>query len=174
MPDNNHLSDGRFAPGNKAALGHGRARVRRTERVRDMQETVSPEKWRAIVEKSVRDALGVRIVVLVEGPDTGTQRVEDDPNSDGVERDRARRFLADYLIGRPIQPLEVETVDESVDELFSEFNSDELRTLLKLTEGVPAVEGSSPESSDSARTLETESGGSESPLSDGEDVPPME
>ena len=88
------------APANGSNKGGRPSKARELARLAILQEVVTLDKWKAIVEKAVRDALGVRIAQTSTGP-----KVEDDPGSDGRDRDKARRFIAEYTIGKPTQPL---------------------------------------------------------------------
>jgi len=97
---------GRFLPGNQAAKGNrggpGRkARPVELRYLKAMYSVVDKEAWKQIVERAVKDGQGT-----------------------GPEATAARRWLANYLIGRPVerQIIQVGAMDARERELLSELS----------------------------------------------------
>ena len=123
----NRTGRGWFQPGHPK-FGTGRPQRSKVERAHVIQmfrDNVSDDELRAIINKNKRDALGVRMVTL---PD-GTQRVEDDPNSDPRARVQARQQLYEYLMGRPPQPLEIDET-ENTQSVLDQFTNEELEAFI--------------------------------------------
>jgi len=86
MPDRDEK--GRLLPGNQLAKGKGRPRREVEEKyLKTLSAAVSLKDWRAIVERAVQQAL------------------------DGD--DKARAFLANYLIGRPTEYLNADVTSNN-------------------------------------------------------------
>lgn len=101
-------SKGLFAPGNQTAKGIGRPpKARELARLAILTEIVNEEKWRAVVEIALSDAIA---------------------GADGQTREKGRRFIADYLIGKPVERVAIIREDDPGVDL-SEFSDDELRAL---------------------------------------------
>lgn len=73
------------------------------------KEVVTLERWREIFEKAFDDAIK-------------------DP--DGRTRDKARRFLAEYFIGKPAQTVRIRTDDSDDIDEFNQYSDDELRAIV--------------------------------------------
>jgi hypothetical protein len=124
----NRTGRGWFQPGHKY-VGPGRGAATRARFVSVTRSSVSEEEWKAIVAKAKRDALGVRLAVTP----TGEQRIEDDPDSDGATRAKARQFLAEYLMGKP--PQFVSLVDEaSTESILGKYSDAELDSIITATQ----------------------------------------
>lgn len=100
---------GRFKAGNTASKGVGRL-PRATEQARldTLRSVVTDEKWRKICEKAADDAL----------------------SRNWRCRERGRRFIAEYLIGKPAQTLNIRPAGP--ENPFSEYEDipdDELRQI---------------------------------------------
>lgn len=107
MTQDGRDNKGRFGPGNK--LSPGRApKARELARLAILNEIVNEENWRAVVTSALNDAIS---------------------GADGATREKGRRFIADYLIGKPIEHVEISAPreDEGID--LSEFDDEELRAL---------------------------------------------
>jgi len=114
MSDQTRDEQGRFVKG--SAGGPGRYnKARELAYLAVFQEVAQLDDWRKIIAQAVRDAT--------------------DPN-DAKTRERGRRFLADYVIGRPKQIVQVEREPSAFDEL-ERYNDDELRALLAAAESRP-------------------------------------
>lgn len=101
-------SKGLFAPGNKTAKGIGRPpKARELARLAILTEIVNETKWREVVTVALNDAIG---------------------GADGATREKGRRFIADYLIGKPIERVAIVREDDPGRDL-SEYSDDELRAL---------------------------------------------
>jgi len=101
-------SRGLFAPGNQTAKGIGRPpKARELARLAILAEIVNETEWRKVVQIALNDAIG---------------------GADGQTREKGRRFIADYLIGKPIERIAL--VDERTPERdLSDLSDDELRAL---------------------------------------------
>lgn len=101
-------SKGLFAPGNQTAKGIGRPpKARELARLAILTEIVNETEWRKVVQIALNDAIG---------------------GADGQTREKGRRFIADYLIGKPIERIAL--VDERTPERdLSDLSDDELRAL---------------------------------------------
>ena len=111
---------GLFAPGNQTAKGIGRPpKARELARLAILTEIVNEDKWRAVVEIALSDAIA---------------------GADGQTREKGRRFIADYLIGKPIERIALVHEDAPGGDL-SEFSDDELRAIAAgSTSGAGATE----------------------------------
>jgi hypothetical protein len=100
--------DGKFQKGWKGGPGRP-SRVKEAARLAIASEVVTDQDWRALVEKALDDAIN---------------------GADGATRDRGRRFLADYLLGRPINRVALAS-DEPQDDKpdLSGLSDDELRAI---------------------------------------------
>lgn len=99
---------GLFAPGNQVAKGIGRPpKARELARLAILAEIVNEEEWRKVVQIALADAVG---------------------GADGQTREKGRRFIADYLIGKPIERIALVDERGPAPDL-SELSDDELRAL---------------------------------------------
>lgn len=114
---------GRFVKG--TAPGPGRpAKARELAYLAVFQEIVTLDKWREVIKQAVEDAIGGGAL-------------------DSQSRERARRFLADYVIGRPKQVIQFDR-DPSPFGEYDELGDDELRAIASAEEhraGDPGGEG---------------------------------
>jgi len=101
-------SKGLFAPGNQTAKGIGRPpKARELARLAILTEIVNESAWRQVVAVALADAIG---------------------GADGQTREKGRRFIADYLIGKPVERIAL--VDErSPAPDLDDLSDDELRAL---------------------------------------------
>ena len=101
--------DGRFKPGWRGGPGRP-SRVKEEARLAIVREIVTDTDWRALVQSALNDAIS---------------------GADGATRDRGRRFLADYLIGRPIARVALGIDDQPQGEQYdlSNMTDDELRAI---------------------------------------------
>ena len=100
--------DGRFKAGWRGGPGRP-SRVKEEARLAIASEIVTDTEWRKVVQKALDDAT---------------------MGEDGATRDRGRRFLADYLLGRPINRVALandEPQDDKPD--LSNLSDDELRAI---------------------------------------------
>ncbi len=95
-----------------------------------IREVVTLEKWHAIIEKAVNDAIS---------------------DEDGRTRDKARRFLAEYQIGKPAQTIRLQQTNDEAD-AYDELSDEELRAIIAAA-GSDAGAGASaePDRSDDGR-----------------------
>lgn len=109
-PNANREWTGRFKPGNTVSRGIGRL-PRATEQARldTLRGVVTDEKWRKVCEQALRDALNQK-----------NWRV----------RERGRRFIAEYLIGKPAQTVTVRAgAPENPYSEYDDIPDDELRQI---------------------------------------------
>lgn len=109
---NNELlprDDGRFKPGWRGGPGRP-SRVKELAKLAIAQEVVTDRDWRALVQKALDDAVN---------------------GEDGATRDRGRRFIADYLLGRPTTRVALGIDDKPTEDLpdLSGLTDDELRAI---------------------------------------------
>lgn len=119
---------GQWVAGHKSTGGR-LPRARELARLAVMQEKCTLETWGRIIEKAIRDALGVRLVQTASGP-----RIEDDPDSDGATRERGRRFIAEYTIGKPSQ--NVTFGDADLLAILDGCTSTDIAEIFELAEGI--------------------------------------
>jgi hypothetical protein len=114
----NHDDKGRFRPGNPG--GPGRPSKAREQTILQIgRAIVTLERWKDIFEKAYQDAT---------------------KEENGLARDKARRFLAEYFIGKPAQTIRVQS-DGSPDlDEYADLSDDELRAIAATAE---AATGSS-------------------------------
>ncbi len=155
----NHTGKGWFLPGHPhyPSKHPRRSKVQRAHVVQLFRENISDDELRAIIRKNLRDAMGTRIITL---PD-GTQRVEDDPNSDPRARVQARQQIYEYLMGRPPQPVEIDETD-SADNVFDQLTNEQLEALIKWATATP---------SDSSDETKPDGAGSGEPPASSENKP---
>lgn len=114
MSDQTRDGQGRFVKG--SAGGPGRYnKARELAYLAVFQEIVQLDDWRKVIAQAVRDA---------------------NDSLDSKTRERGRRFLADYVIGRPKQVVQVEREQTPFDEL-DRYNDEELRAILAAAESRP-------------------------------------
>lgn len=99
--------DGRFKPGWKGGPGRP-SRVTEAARLAIASEVVTDQDWRALFEKALDDAIN---------------------GADGATRDRGRRFLADYLLGRPINRVALANDEPEAPANLDHLSDDELRAI---------------------------------------------
>lgn len=113
-----------------------------------IQEVVTLQDWRSIVAKAKRDALGVLVVETATG-----QQVMDDPFSDGTTREKGRRFIAEYIIGKPKQPL---AISDDLADLLGDLDAEQRAALIAecqtLVAGVESACGKTDTDADRATT----------------------
>lgn len=100
--------DGRFRPGWRGGPGRP-SRVKEAAKLAIASEVVTDDEWRKVVQKALDDAIN---------------------GLDGQTRDRGRRFLTDYLLGKPINRVALAS-DEPQDDKpdLSNLSDDELRVI---------------------------------------------
>ena len=118
--DEQRNAKGQFQKGWSGGPGRPKTDARAAVYLAVAQEVCTLEDWRGVVLKAKIDAL------------TG---------EDGATRERGRRFLADYLIGRPKQVVAIEHDSDSVYEQYAELSDDELAALIVETERADAATG---------------------------------
>lgn len=108
---NNELmprDDGKFKPGWRGGPGRP-SRVKEAAKLAIAQEVVTDQDWRQVVVTALDDAIN---------------------GVDGATRDRGRRFLADYLLGRPIARVALAHDEPPSDQPdYSHLSDDELRRI---------------------------------------------
>ena len=130
--------DGTFKKGASGNPNGRPAKARELAYLAVTQEVCALEDWRAIVTKAKVDALA---------------------GEDGATRERGRRVLADYLIGRPKQTVSVEHDGDSIYEQYADLPDDELAALIAQTECADAAVGAGhPGVSPAAAAASVESG----------------
>lgn len=65
-------------------------------------DVVTLQDWREIIIKAMLEAKGQHTITAA-----GVQTVQDDPDSDSATRERARNFLARYILGAPTQSISI-------------------------------------------------------------------
>lgn len=108
MPEIERDNKGLFTKGNNGGPGRP-AKVRELTRLAILNEVVDDEKWRTVVTIALNDAIG---------------------GADGQTREKGRRFLADYLIGKPVERIQL-IKDEGYGVDLSEYSDEELRSLAR-------------------------------------------
>lgn len=98
---------GQFEKGNTGGPGRP-AKAREQAILQIGREVVTLERWREIFERAYKDA------------------IEDE---DGRTRDKARRFLAEYQIGKPAQIIKLHQSNDETDE-YADLSDDELRAIV--------------------------------------------
>lgn len=118
---------GRFVAGNTVSKGVGRL-PRATEQARldTLRSVVTDEKWRKVCEQALRDALNLK-----------NWRV----------RERGRRFIAEYLIGKPAQTVTVRAA--APENPYSEYDDVDDETLRQIA-GTDGGAGDSGSAADTA------------------------
>lgn len=99
-------ADGTFAPGCQPGPGRP-AKARELAYLAIAREIVTLDKWRKILHKTVEDATACE---------------------DQVARNQARRFLAEYLIGKPAQSIRIRD-DRDPFEDFAHLSDEELEAI---------------------------------------------
>lgn len=85
-----------------------------------MKEIVTAENWRRLVTDAYLDACGMRLEIDGNGKPTG--KYERDPSSTPTGRNQARTWLADRLMGKPIQAVIVgEDENNELMDIFKEM-----------------------------------------------------
>lgn len=98
---------GQFKEGGSG--GPGRPAKAREEAILKIgREVVTLDRWREIFEQAYKDAIG---------------------GEDSKGRDKARRFLAEYLVGKPAQTLKIRNEDADDYDEFADLTDDELRRI---------------------------------------------
>lgn len=106
-PNEDRHWTGRFKDGN-SARGAGRpARATEQARLETLKSVVTEDKWRRVCEQALRDAL----------------------SRNWQARDKGRRFIADYLIGKPVQTVNVRAAIENPYSEYDDVTDDELRQI---------------------------------------------
>lgn len=99
---------GHFVKGHPNTSGGGRKSARFEEgRLAVLEHETTDDKWRAICAKAIDDAI----------------------NGDGRTRERGRRFVADYLIGRPRQTITLETRPPDPFAEYDGYSDEQLRAI---------------------------------------------
>jgi hypothetical protein len=99
---------GRFKAGNSVKGGR-LPRATEAQRLDTLRSVVTDEKWRKVCEQALRDALNLK-----------NWRV----------RDKGRRFIAEYLIGKPAQTITVKAgAPENPYSEYDDIPDDELRQI---------------------------------------------
>lgn len=132
-------SNGQFAKGNKVGQGYGRRTQREEDlRVAVLSQETTPEKWRAICAKAIEDAID---------------------GLDGRTRERGRRFIAEYLIGKPNQAI---TINAGWRDPFAEWDNLSDAELRQIANGGHSA-GSADDAPDAAPAGGAGSAGASSP-----------
>ena len=97
---------GHFKEGHRG-IGGRPAKAREQAILQIGREVVTLERWREIFEKAYNDAV---------------------KDEDGRTRDKARRFLAEYQIGKPAQTIRLHS-DDAGDDEYAGLSDDELRAI---------------------------------------------
>ncbi len=109
MNDNEERSEkGQFKTGWKGGPGRP-SKAREKARLAILSAVVTEDKWKAICEKAVDDALH---------------------DEDGRTRDKARRFVAEYLIGKPRQTIALTKDDDAGGDDWGDVSDDDLRAII--------------------------------------------
>ena len=119
---------GQFAPGNPGGPGRP-PKARELAYLAVLREAVSLDDGAPVVARAKADAVSA-------GYGEG----------EGATRDKARRFLADYLLGRPAQTLHLDRGDDDVSDQYDGYTADELHAIIAAAEsgagaGDPAAAG---------------------------------
>jgi hypothetical protein len=99
---------GHFAPGWKGGPGRP-SKAKEKARLAILAAVVTEDKWREICQVAVSDAIS---------------------DEDGRTRDRARRFIAEYLIGKPRQTIALTKDDDAGAGDWGDITDDELRAII--------------------------------------------
>lgn len=91
-----------------------------------LKEIADAKQWRALCQEAVLGARGKKVVV---GKDEKPTAV-DDPDSTPQSRLAYMRFLADYLIGKPIQPVIVDSGEGEVLDEYLQLREEELDVII--------------------------------------------
>jgi hypothetical protein len=111
-------AEGHYIKGHPGGPGRP-AKARELAYLAILREVVSLEEWRRIIQTAKEDALG----------------------RNWQARDRARRFLAEYAIGKPPQTIRLEEEGDTFDQ-FDELSDDELRAIVEGTKHRTRAPGS--------------------------------
>lgn len=103
---------GQFEKGNQGGPGRP-AKAREQAILQIGREVVTLERWREIFERAYQDAV---------------------KDEDGRTRDKARRFLAEYQIGKPAQIIKLHQSSDETDE-YADLSDDELRAIVAAGSG---------------------------------------
>lgn len=106
-------ADGTYKKGASGNPGGRPSKARELAYLAVLREALTLDDWRAIVAQAKADALT-----------TGFGEGE------GATRDKARRFLAEYTIGKPAQTLHVERGDGGAFDEYDDLSDDELRAII--------------------------------------------
>ena len=98
---------GQFEKGNQGGPGRP-AKAREQAILQIGSEVVTLERWREIFERAYTDAT---------------------KDEDGRTRDKARRFIAEYQIGKPAQIIKLHQSSDDTDE-YADLSDDELRAIV--------------------------------------------
>lgn len=134
MADARYFNEkGKFKEGNPGGPGRP-PKARELAYLAVIQEVVTLQDWRSIISKAKRDALGIRIVATSAG-----QTIEDDPTSDGTTREKGRRFIAEYIIGKPKQPV---AISDDLADLLGDLDAEQRAALIAECQAiVTGIEG---------------------------------
>lgn len=99
--------DGTFKPGHPGTSPGRPRRATEAARLSTLNDVVTEERWREICEKAYTDATGY----------------------DYQAREKGRRFIADYSIGRPRQTIQINTDGDDWAEEFAGYTDAELRAI---------------------------------------------
>lgn len=99
--------DGTFKPGHPGTSPGRPRRATEAARLSTLNDVVSEERWREICEKAYQDATGY----------------------DYQAREKGRRFIADYSIGRPRQTIQINTDGDDWADEFAQYTDDQLRAI---------------------------------------------
>lgn len=108
MNENERGEKGHFAQGWKGGPGRP-SKAREKARLAILSAVVTEDKWKAICEKAVDDAIS---------------------DEDGRTRDKARRFVAEYLIGKPRQTIALTKDDDAGADEYDDLTDDDLRDII--------------------------------------------
>lgn len=98
---------GQFKKGH-IGIGGRPPKAREVARLAVLDEVVKADDWRRICEVALQDAT---------------------KGKDGQTREKGRRFIADYLVGRPQQTVRFRH-DEGGDSIYADLSDDELRAIV--------------------------------------------
>lgn len=115
-------AQGKFQKGGPGGPGRP-AKARELAYLAVLREEVTLEDWRRVIQAAKADATNASPL-------------------DGPTRDKARRFLADYLIGRPAQTIHLDD-EQSVYDAYDEL-SDEALEAIVAGRGGPGPAGAPP------------------------------
>lgn len=99
-----------------------------------MKEVVTADNWRTLVQEVYLGAIGFRVKRDSEGKVIGG--IEKDEMSTPASRLAYTRFIADYLIGKPVQPVICEQSYGNLVDVFVQLDDDKLQEVVRAAEEI--------------------------------------